>query len=221
MPIRRGLAYASRLISNSITVRDRKYRIAKVCVVCIMEQPDRLALKRNEKVWFVNFKDDFGNIISDNPTFCIVESGIFAREKKAPKTELEILAHVFNNMRQMTELPRLACGNSFFETLFRQCNYKKFSDMGKDEYKKSIWEYSDVQSGMELVREEAFLDGMEKGMAKGREEGRTEGEAIGEARGEAKRNHEVARNMLAKGLDVTLIAEIVGLSKEEIEMIRE
>lgn len=178
-----------------------------------MEQPDRLALKRNEKVWFVNFKDDFGNIISDNPTFCIVELGVFAREKKAPKTEQEILAHVFNNMRQMTELPRLASGNSFFETIFKRCNYKIFSDMEKDEYKKSIWDYADVQSGMELVREEAFLDGMEKG----REEGRTEGEAIGEARGEAKRNHEVARNMLSEGIDMALICKITGLTEEEIK----
>ena len=208
-PIERGLAYASRLISNSITVKDKKYHIAKVCVVCIMEHPDRLALKRGEKVWFVNYKDDFGNIISDNPTFCIVELGIFAREKKVPKTEQEILAHVFNNMRKMTELPQQASGNSFFETMFRRCNYKKFSDMEKDEYKKSIWDYADVQSGMELVRDEAFQDGMEKGIEKGIEKGRAEGEAQSKIL--------IARNMLSKGIDSALISELTGLTEEEIK----
>ena len=35
---------------------------------------------------------------------------------------------------------------------------------------------------MELVRDEAFQDGMEKGMEKGIEKGRAEGEARGETR---------------------------------------
>lgn len=106
-------------------------------------------------------------------------------------------------MRRMTEPPRQACGNSFFETLFRRCNYKKFSDMEKDEYKKSIWEYADVQSGMELVREEAFQDGIEKGRAEG----------------EAKSKVLIASNMLSKGLDIALISEFTGLTKEEIKAI--
>ena len=81
--------------------------------------------------------------------------------------------------------------------------------MEKDEYKKSIWDYADVQSGMELAREEAFQDGMEKGIEKGRAEG--------EARGEAKSRILIARNMLFKGLDSALISELTGLTEEEIK----
>ena len=80
--------------------------------------------------------------------------------------------------------------------------------MEKDEYKKSIWDYADVQSGMELVRDEAFQDGMEKGIEKGRAEG--------EARGETKRNLEVAHNMMTEGLDIALICKITGLTEQEI-----
>jgi predicted transposase/invertase (TIGR01784 family) len=46
---------------------------------------------------------------------------------------------------------------------------------------------------------------------------RAEGEAIGEARGEAKKSAEIAANMLKKGLTVSMIAEVTGLSPEEIE----
>ena len=77
--------------------------------------------------------------------------------------------------------------------------------MEKDEYKKSIWDYADVQSGMELVRDEAFQDGMEKGIEKGR------------AEGEAKSKTLIARNMLSKGFDIALISEFTGLTEEEIE----
>ena len=73
--------------------------------------------------------------------------------------------------------------------------------MEKDEYKKSIWDYADVQSGMELAREEAFQDGMGKG----------------EAIGEAKSKILIARNMLSEGIDITLISKITGLKEEEIE----
>ncbi len=77
--------------------------------------------------------------------------------------------------------------------------------MEKDEYKKSIWEYADVQSGMELVRDEAFQDGMEKGIEKGR------------AEGEAKSKTLIARNMLSEGIDIALISKITGLTEEEIK----
>lgn len=77
--------------------------------------------------------------------------------------------------------------------------------MEKDEYKKSIWEYADVQSGVELIRKEAFEDGMEKG----REEGRAEGESASKLL--------IARNMIEKGLDITIITELTGLTEEDIK----
>lgn len=207
-PIERAIAYASRLISNSLTIKDKTYKIAKIFVICIMEKPDRLALKRNKKIWFVNFKDDNGNIISENPTFCIVELGIFARKNIVPKTEQELFMHVLNNMQTMTNLPEFAKGNSFFEAMFMQCNYNIFNDMEKTEYKKSIWEYEDVKSGVRRIREDAFLDGVDEGLAKGKAEGRAEGKA--------EEKLQIARSMLNKGLDISLITEITGLSEDEI-----
>ncbi len=46
---------------------------------------------------------------------------------------------------------------------------------------------------------------------------RSAGEAKGRAEGEAKRNLEIARNMLSKGLKISLISEVTGLTKKEIE----
>ena len=47
---------------------------------------------------------------------------------------------------------------------------------------------------------------------KGREEGRQEGRQI--------RNREIARSMLAKGLDLAVIAETTGLAEAEIASLR-
>ena len=63
--------------------------------------------------------------------------------------------------------------------------------------------------------------GMRKGRAEGREEGRAEGRAEGIAEGERvgekKERLKNARGMKAKGLSPELIAEITGLSLQEIE----
>ena len=54
----------------------------------------------------------------------------------------------------------------------------------------------------------------------GKEEGLKEGLKEGEEKGKMKRNIEIAKNMLKKGLDIILISEISGLSIEEIKKLK-
>ncbi len=51
----------------------------------------------------------------------------------------------------------------------------------------------------------------------GRTEGKAEGLAEGEAKGRAEGKTDVARAMKAKGLGISLISELTGLSEEEIQ----
>ena len=51
----------------------------------------------------------------------------------------------------------------------------------------------------------------------GRTEGKAEGLAEGEAKGRAEGKTDVARAMKAKGLEISLISELTGLSEEEIQ----
>ena len=55
-------------------------------------------------------------------------------------------------------------------------------------------------------------EGVEKGIEKGREEGREQGERLGKL--------ETARKMLARGMDVSLIADLTGLPEDEIKVLR-
>ena len=63
-------------------------------------------------------------------------------------------------------------------------------------------------------------EGEAKGIAKGEARGFAKGEARGIAKGEARGSHhkslEIARKMLAKGMDENTIMEITGLTQEEI-----
>ncbi len=85
-----------------------------------------------------------------------------------------------------------------------------------------------IRGGLEEGRARGFAQGMAEGMtagmtvgiaegeAKGKAEGKIEGLAEGRAEGELKKAREMAKGMLAKKFDISVIAEISGLSEEEI-----
>ena len=57
----------------------------------------------------------------------------------------------------------------------------------------------------------------EDGRAEGFAEGRSEGFSEGEAKGKAEERVQIAKAMIAKGMDRNIISEITGLSDEELE----
>jgi len=61
---------------------------------------------------------------------------------------------------------------------------------------------------IEKERDPLYKDGLQKGIEQGQEEGLKKVEET---------KHSIARKMLKEKLDITLIAEITGLSTEEIE----
>ena len=62
--------------------------------------------------------------------------------------------------------------------------------------------------------------GLEDGLKQGLEEGMKQGLKDGLKQGESKRNAEIAKEMLKKGFEVSIISEITKLNKKEIEEIK-
>ena len=65
-------------------------------------------------------------------------------------------------------------------------------------------------------KKEAARQGREEGLKEGRAEGRAEGLAEGLAEGQIQTKNHVARKMKLKGIDIDMIADITGLSLDEI-----
>ena len=76
--------------------------------------------------------------------------------------------------------------------------------------------YRDIKNSIDTAKREGIAEGMEKGMEigleKGREEGREEGMNL--------RSLEIARKMLAKGMDEASIMDMTGLTSEEIKLLK-
>ena len=63
-------------------------------------------------------------------------------------------------------------------------------------------------------------DRYQKGMEEGMEKGRAEGIAEGIEEGMSQRSLEIARKMLAKGMDEASIMDMTGLTSEEIKLLK-
>ena len=74
-----------------------------------------------------------------------------------------------------------------------------------------------------VTYQEILREGLEEGKARGLEEGKTKGLEEGLAIGEAKATNQIkqiAMNMIDSGLTIDLIAQLTGLTPEQIQKLQ-
>ena len=126
------------------------------------------------------------------PTYILIRVNEFNKVAKSP---LEEWVNYLKNgvIESDTKAPGL-------QEARERLKYYEMSDSERhayDEYLNAIMIQNDVLGNAKM---EGIADGMAKGIEKGRAEGKTE----------------IAKTMLAKGMSVEMIAEITGLTAEEI-----
>ena len=91
------------------------------------------------------------------------------------------------------------------------------------EYEASKKAYRDIKNSIDTEKQEGLAEGleigMEKGMKQGMEKGMKQGMAKGEEAGKSQRSIEIAKNMLAKGMDASTVMEITGLTETQIQQL--
>ena len=88
------------------------------------------------------------------------------------------------------------------------------------EYEASKMAYRDIKNCIDTAKQEGLAEGMEKGMEKGMELGMEKGMKKGMAKGMNQKALDIARNMLADGVDINLIMKYSGLTQEQIEKLK-
>ena len=86
-----------------------------------------------------------------------------------------------------------------------------------------LWAYDKFWDSVSVERtliDDSYQKGKEEGMEKGRAEGKEEGRAEGIEEGMSQRSLEIARKMLAKGMDEASIMDMTGLTAEEIKLLK-
>ena len=94
----------------------------------------------------------------------------------------------------------------------KQVDFSNFTPQEQREYEASKMAYRDIKNSIDTAKregkEEGLAEGMEKGLAEGMERGMTQ------------RSLEIARKMLANGMDTATVMKITGLSAEEILLLK-
>ena len=95
----------------------------------------------------------------------------------------------------------------------KQVDSSKFTPREQREYEASKMAYRYIKNSIDTAKregkEEGLAEGMEKGLAEGMEKGMNQ------------RSLEIARTMLAKGMDAATVMEITGLSKSQLLQLKE
>ena len=76
--------------------------------------------------------------------------------------------------------------------------------------------YRDIKNSIDTAKRE----GKEEGLAEGMEKGLVKGLAEGMEKGMNKRSLEIARKMLANGMDAATVMEITGLSVSQLQQLK-
>ena len=141
--------------------------------------------------------------------------------------ELETLydkwLYALKNLYKLTQRPKALC-DKVFDRLFEEAEIARFTPQEQREYEASKMAYRDIKNSIDTAKregkEEGLAEGMEKGLAEGMEKGLVKGLAEGMEKGMNKRSLEIARKMLANGMDAATVMEITGLSESQLQQLK-
>ena len=135
-------------------------------------------------------------VFNDKLSFKYVEIAKFDKTKDELVTLYDKWLYVLKNLSRLDERPA-ALKEKIFSKLFEEAEIAKFTPTELKEYEDSLKAYRDVKNSIDTALE------------KGREEGRAESKNL--------KVIQIAKKMLAAGMDIDTVINMTDLSKSEIE----
>ena len=153
----------------------------------------------------IKLKDvEDNHVFYDKLTFVYLEMPKFNKSEDELVTMFDKWMFVLRNLSRLLDRPK-ALQERVFDRLFKQAEIAHFTPEERRGYEASMKDYWDYYSTMKTAADKAE--------ARGRAEGRVEGRA--EGRAEEKQDN--ARKMKQLGASAEFIAQVTGLTAEEIE----
>lgn len=142
-------------------------------------------------------------VFYDKLVFIYLEMPKFTKQENELESLFDKWLYVIRNLATLMERPRVL-QEKVFAHLFEAAEIAKFSRGERYEYEESLKAYRDWFSVMATAELRGEERGKEKGLKEGLEKGRLE---------ERLRN---ARGLKARGVDADIIAQVTGLSVDDI-----
>ena len=148
---------------------------------------------------------------SDKLRMIYLQLPLFKKEADECENQVERWIYLLKNMETLSRLP-WAAQSAVFKKLESIADVGAMSRDERLKYDEALRKYRDTISVFEGVR----MDGLMEGRMEGRKDGLMEGLMEGRMEGQRSEKMENARKMKTYGLALDMIAEITGLSIEEV-----
>ena len=154
-------------------------------------------------------------IFYDKLEFIYVEIAKFNKTLGELETLYEKWLYALKNLYKLTQRPKELC-DKVFDRLFEEAEIAKFTPQEIREYEASKKAYRDIKNSIDTAKQE----GKQEGLAEGMELGMKKGMKKGMEKGKNERSLEIAKTMLADGVDINLIMKYSGLTQEQIDKLK-
>ena len=178
------------------------YDIDSVCLVAFLNFSP-LDFKKQFRTDVVLAEKGTKEQFSDKLRMIFLQLPLFKKEADECENQVERWIYLLKNMETLNRLP-WAAQSAVFKKLESIADVGAMTRAERLQYDEALKKYRDTISVVEGVRMEGRAEGMELGVLKGREEGLKEGMIAN------------ARKMKSYGLALEMIADITGLTIDEV-----
>ena len=186
--------------------------------------------EKSEVVHTIKLKNQHGNTFYEKLTYIYIEMPNFNKLEDNLSSRLDKWLFFIKNLEDFQSIPSIF-SDEIFEKAFEKAELAKFGQEEMDKYESSLKLYRDLKGVIDTAfidgRSEGKIEGLEEGRQEGLEEGRQEGleegrlEGLEEGRleGLQEGKYNMAKLLKDNGVQIQLIIQTTGLTREEIELL--
>ena len=218
----RMLYYSMHQILKQVESGASSFDFCPIYVISILnftlDQNDSIA---DVKTVYRLLEETHNTLLTDRLTYIFIELPKF--KKSAEELTGDVLEGMYfclKNMSQLQERP-IALTHGIFDKIFGISELLVMDEDTRDKIIENMTTERDLKNQLDYARKVAIAEGLAEGkaqgIAQGIEQGMAQGIEQGMAQGMAQEKLQIAKNMLAMGLDTETISKATGLSVDEID----
>jgi predicted transposase/invertase (TIGR01784 family) len=200
----RSIFYLSKAIADQgAPGSDWKYKISAVyCISLLNETVSDLPQKFRTDVMLAD--TETGMTFSEKVRLVYLQLPFFKKKEEECVTNLDKWIYNLKHMERLTQLPFGADGG-VFKLLDEVTDVDSLNKEERHEYERTMKAFRDLRGALDGADQKGYDRGLEKGLEKGLKKGKQEEKL------------QIARNMKAMGLSMTLIQQSTNLTEEELQ----
>ena len=184
----RSVYYSTFPIQEQAKKGDWNYKLASVYTVGILDFEFEDDRDKKDIVHQVKLKDQNCEVFYNKLTYIYIELPKFKKQEDELKTRFDKWLYIFRHLSELRNRPK-TLQEKVFSKLFEAAEIAKFTKEEQQAYEESLKYYRDIKNVVDTSREEGVME----------EKAR------------------IAKNLKEKGVEIEMIIEVTGLTKEEIQ----